>query len=77
MKPSKSKPGGRIPFKPRDVDAIRAAHVAHEEAVVLAARAAAGITEAIAAGVRALGFDPDGDVKLSVDLITMTVRANG
>lgn len=77
MKPSKSKPGERIPFKPRDVDAIRAAHVAHEEAVVLAARAATGITEAIAAGVRALGFDPDGDVKLSVDLITMTVRANG
>lgn len=77
MKSSKSKLSGRIPFKPRDVDAIRAAHVAHEEAVALATRAAAGITEAIAAGVRALGFDPDGEVKLSVDLITMTVRANG
>lgn len=77
MKPSKSKLSGPIPFKPRDVDAIRAAHVAHEEAVALGALAAAGITEAIATGVRALGFDPDGDIKLSVDLITMTVRANG
>lgn len=66
-------PTSPIPFKPADAARIRTAYREALAAQTALTEAQTRLGETMKAGVRALGYDPDGDVKLNVDLVTMTL----